>query len=127
MMRCTIPKAMLAGVSVLILAQVLYIGVLIKINHHELLRLLLLIAPSISAFVAAYLAPRRKVVVGLSMALYGAALGVLSSVGYESFGLHVDRLGGLWATFVILIVYYLVLSLMGSAGGYFLSRKSKPV
>lgn len=126
-MRWTIPKAMLAGISVLILAQVLYIGVLVKISHHELLRLMLLIAPGIAAFAAAYLAPRRKLLVGLSMAMYGAAIGVLSALGYESFGLHVDRVGGLWTTFVILLVYYLALSLMGSVGGYFLSRKGKTV
>ena len=125
MMRWTIPKAMLAGISVLVLAQVLYIGVLVKISHHELLRLMLLIAPGIASFAAAYLAPRRKLLVGLSMAMYGAAIGVLSALGYESFGLHVDRVGGLWTTFVILLVYYLALSLMGSVGGYFLSRKGK--
>ena len=125
MMRWTMPKAMLAGISVLVLAQILYIGVLVKINHHELLRLLLLIAPGLAAFVAAYLAPRRKLLVGLSMAMYGAVIGVLSALGYESFGLHVDRIGGVWATFLILLVYYLVLSLVGSAGGYLLSRKGK--
>lgn len=122
MMHRTISKATLAGIGVLILAQALYIGVLVKITHHELLRLLLLIAPSLAAFIAAYLAPRRKLLVGLSMALYGAVIGVLSAFWYESFGLHVDRIGGVWATFLILLVYYLALSLVGGAGGYFLSR-----
>src|SRR3569833_2259926 len=107
MMRWTILKAMLAGISVLVLAQILYIGVLIKITHHELLRLLLLIAPCLAAFVAANLAPHRKLIVGLSMAIYGVVIGVLSALGYESFGLHVDRIGGVWATFLILLVYYL--------------------
>jgi hypothetical protein len=114
---------MLAGISVLILAQVLYVGVLLKISHHELLRLILLVVPGLAAFAAAYLAPRRKLLVGLSMAIYGAVIGVLSALGYESLGLHVDRIGGAWTTFTILLVYYLVLSFVGSMGGYFLSRK----
>lgn len=123
MIRWTIPKAILAGISVLVLAQVLYIGVLAKINHYELLRLLLLSSPGLAAFTAAYLAPHRKVVIGISMAMYGAVIGMLSALGYEYLGLYVDSVGGPLATFLILLAYNGALSIVGSVAGFFLSRK----
>jgi hypothetical protein len=125
MIHWTAQRAVLAGIGVLILAQLLYIGVLLKINHHELLRWILLGAPGLAAFIAAYSAPNRKLLIGLSMALYGALIGMLSAIGYEYFGLHVDRIGGLFATFMILLAYYAALSIVGSVAGLFLSRKTK--
>lgn len=121
MIQWTVPKATLAGIGVFVFGQVLYVG----FSHQELLRLVLLGTPGFAAFVAAYLAPRWKIVVGMSMAIYGAVLGELMARVYEYFGGHVDQIGGLLATLVILLVYYLALSLMGSVGGYFLSRKGK--
>lgn len=125
MIRWTIAKAVLAGVGVLFLAQALYLGVLIKISHHEQLRLILLGSPALAAFAAAYLAPRRKLMAGLLMAICGAVIGTLSGLAYEFFGLHVDRIGGVLATFLILLAYDGVLSFLGSAAGVFLSRPSE--
>ena len=122
MMRWTVVQAALAGIGILILGQILYIGVLVKISEHELLRFALLAFPTFAAFVAAYLAPRRKLVVGISMAIFGASVGMLFALGYEYFGLHVDRIGGLLATFSILLAYNSVFCLVGSLAGYFLSR-----
>jgi hypothetical protein len=121
MMHWTAPKAALAGVSVFVLGQVMYYG----FSHHELLRLVLLGTPGFAAFVAAYFAPRRKIAIGMSMALYGAVVGQLMTSGYEYLGGYVDHIGGVLETFVILLSYYLVLSLIGSVTGYFLSRKIK--
>jgi len=121
MMRWTVPKATLAGIGVFILGQVLYVG----FSDHELLRLVLLGTPTFAAFIAAYLAPRWKIVVGMSMAIYGAALGELIARGYEHFGGHVDHIGGLLATLAILLVYHSAFSLVGTVAGAFMSRKSQ--
>jgi len=123
--RWTLVKALFAGVGVLFLAQALYLGVLIKISYHEQLRLILLGSPALAAFAAAYFAPRRKLMAGLLMAICGAAIGTLSSLAYEFLGLHVDRIGGLLATFLILLAYDSVLSFLGGAAGVFFSRSSQ--
>jgi hypothetical protein len=119
MIRSTIPRASLAGIGVFVLGQVLYV----IYSHHELLRLVLLGTPGFSAFVAAFLAPRRKMLVGLSMAVYGAVLGELMARVYEYFGGHVDHIGGVVATFVILLVYHGALAVVGSVAGILISRR----
>ncbi len=125
MIRATEQKAVLAGVGVLFLAQVLYVLVLVKVSYHEILRSMLLGAPAMAACMAAYLSPSRKMLIGLSMALCGAVIGLLSAMGYEYFGLHVDRIGGPLATFAILLAYYVALSVAGSVVGIALSRKGE--
>ena len=77
----------------------------------------------LAVFIAAYLAPRRKLVVGVSMAIFGASISMLSALGYEYFGFHVDHIGGLFATFLILLSYNAAFCVVGSMAGYFLSRK----
>ena len=125
MMRWSVAKAVLAGISILMLGQILYIGVLVKISQHELLRFTLLAFPALAAFVAAYLAPRHKLVVGISMAIFGASISMLSALGYKYLGFHVDSIGGVLATFSILFVYNAVFCVVGSLAGYFLSRKKQ--
>ena len=124
--RWALAKALIAGISVLILTQVLYIGVLVKINYYELLRWVLLVSPCLAAFSTAYLAPRQKVIWGISMSVFGVVIGMLSAIGYEYFGLTVDHIGGPVATFVILMAYHAPLSIVGSVAGYFLSKKRAP-
>jgi len=116
--------ATVGGVVVLVSAQVLYIGVLIRVPFHEQLRSTLLIFPCLAAFAAAYLAPRRKLLTGMSMTVVGAFIGLVSSAIYQRLGFHVDRIGTLPATALILIVYYGLLSLAGSVGGMCMSRYS---
>lgn len=123
MIRWTVAKAMMAGISVIIFAQLLYVAVLLKIADYELLRLILLGFPCLAAFVAAYWSPCRKISVGVSMAMYGAVIGVLSASCYDYFALPVDRIGGLFTTFFILLVYYGALSIVGSVAGVLLSRR----
>ncbi len=123
MIRSTVVKAILAGICILILGQMLYIGVLVKINQHELLRLVLLAFPTFAAFIAAYLAPRSKLIVGISMAIFGASISMLSAFTYEYFGFHVDHIGGILVTFLILLAYNAAFCVVGTLAGYFLSRK----
>jgi hypothetical protein len=119
MIRWSVPKASLAGITVFVLGDALYLA----FSHYELLRLVLLCTPGFAAFAAAYWAPRWKMMVGMSMAIYGTAIGELMARVFEYFGGHVDRVGGLAATLLILLVYYGVLGLLGSMAGAFLSKK----
>lgn len=115
--------AILAGLGLLFVAQVLYVGVLTKVSYHEQLRLILLTAPAVAAFAVAYLAPRRKFLAGLSVAVAGAVIGIVSSHVYRRLGLHVDQIGGMVATFLVLLTYQGVASVVGSAAGVFLSLR----
>lgn len=119
MIQWSVLKASLAGVVVFLLGNMLYLA----FSYHELLRLLLLGTPGFSAFVAAYLAPRWKMAVGMSMAIYGAVFGELMARVFEYFGGHVDHIGGLVATLIILLTYYGVVSVIGSFAGVFLSKR----
>ena len=121
MINWTLPKAITVGICVFIFAQIMYVGVLVKISHYEILRLILLGSPGFAAFVTAYFAPHQKVVTGTFMAIPGTVIAMLAAFGYEYFGLHVDQIGGLMATFVILITYHAALCVVGSFAGYFLS------
>jgi len=116
-------RAFTAGIGVLLAAQILYVGVLARINHHELLRSVLLAFPFAAAFLTAWLAPRRKMLAGLSMAVFGAAIGVAASFVYERLGFVVDEIGGLAATFLILLAYQGVSCVLGSGLAIFVWRR----
>jgi hypothetical protein len=60
MIQPTVTRAVAVGIAVLILANVLWVGVLWEVKFYEMLRMMLLIAPGISSFLVAYLAPRGK-------------------------------------------------------------------
>lgn len=107
----------------LVFAQVLYVGVLIKICHYELLRWVILGAPAFAAFMASYLAPNRKFLKGTSMTFYGAVIGMLSAMLYRGFGFNIDNIGGFSQGFIVVFIYYGVLSLVGSVAGMIVSRK----
>lgn len=119
MIRWSVPKASLAGIAVFVLGDALYLA----FSHYELLRLVLLGTPGFAAFVAAYWTPRWKIAVGMSMAIYGAVLGELMARVYEYSGGHVDHIGGLAATLLILLAYYGAISIVGSMAGAFLSKR----
>ncbi|QBC43324.1 hypothetical protein [Iodobacter fluviatilis] len=122
MIHQTMLKAIIVGVSVLVLAQVLYIGVLLRIEHHDVLRILLLFFPCISAFLSACIAPRRKLLIGMSMAIWGSLIAIFSAMIYERMGLPVDSIGGPLATLVVVFTYDAILSILGGAAGYCCSR-----
>ena len=121
-MRSTVLKATLAGIGVYVLSSILFAGVLLKISHHELLRWILYGTPGYAACIAAYLSPKRKLLIGMSMALYGAVMGPLSTPMYEYFGLPVDYIGTPLETFVIYLVYCAIWAVVGSGMGIVLSQ-----
>lgn len=122
MSRQTTLRAVAVGISILVLAQVMYLGVLVKVEHHELLRVVLLFSPGVAAFATAFLAPTRKFLAGVSMAVWGTAIALLAAAGYELLGLPVDSIGGPVATMAIVLAYYSLLSILGGAVGHVLSR-----
>ena len=121
-MRLTVPRAMMAGIGILILDLILYSWVLLAANSHEFLRYISLSAPGLAACVTAYLSSRQKLLVGMSMAVYGALGGMLSDPLYEYFGLYIDHVGTPLETFVIRLVYCSALAALGSVVGIVLSR-----
>ena len=82
------------------------------------------LGPPMAAFVVAYLAPRNKRIIGLSMALWGAALSDLLPLFYDLIGLPVDHIGlkGNVIRFFMNLVIYGFLCAIGSALGYLLSQ-----
>jgi|ERR1700682_3435624 len=118
----TMTKAVVVGIAVLILANVLWLGVLWEVRFYELVRVTLLIFPSIASFLVAYLAPRRKIVLGISMAVWGAMIGTLATSIYEHFGVPVDQIGGPVMIFFVLLAYQFVFCTVGSVAGYLFWR-----
>jgi hypothetical protein len=122
MIRGTMFKASIVGIAVLVLANVLWLGVLLEVRFHETLRVALYFFPGFAAFFATYLAPRRKILMGLSMGGYGAVIATLSSFVYKQIGFHIDDIGGPLATFVMLLAYHVVYCVVGTAAGYCVAR-----
>lgn len=107
-------RALTVGIGMLIAAQILYVGVLARISHHELLRSVLLAFPFVAAFLTAWLAPRQKMLAGLALAVCGAALGVVASFVYARLGFVVDDIGSVAATFLVLLAYQAVACVVGA-------------
>jgi len=125
MIQPTATRAVVVGIAVLILANVLWLGVLWEVKFYQLLRMALLISPGIASFLVAYLAPRVKIVLGLSMAAWGAIIGTFATSIYEHFGVPVDNIGGPMAVFVVLLVYQVVICTVGSVVGFLFWRIKK--
>ena len=79
-----------------------------------------------AAFVTAYLTPRRKILMGTSMALLAASLAGILNFVCEALGRAVDFPGirGMTILVVISLVFNGVLCIAGATCGYFLTRKS---
>ena len=117
-------RAWLVGVAVLFVANG---GWLISLQTHrfsETLVLLLWISPLIAAFVSAYLSPRKKVLLGTSLAIPSAALVAVLNFIYELFGNAVDFPGvrGGAILFIVTLGYSVLLCALGGVAGYYLTR-----
>ncbi|CAK0764911.1 membrane hypothetical protein [Gammaproteobacteria bacterium] len=111
----------------IIFSHILFVGVLVNIAHHELLDFILIGTPGYAAFVATYLAQSWKIAVGLSMSVCAALVSIVSACLYEYMGFPIDHIGTLWTTFIILLVYYIPMGILGSTLGYVLSRSLRTV
>ena len=90
-------KAIIIGSLIFIISQFVYTGVLMKIHHHEILRLILMATPSIAVFVSIITSRDNEKFIALIMILIGAVISILSSFIYEYFGFNVDHFGGLFS------------------------------
>jgi hypothetical protein len=114
-----------AGFIILLIVDMMVVVATLIEVYPQALMLLLRISPFIAAFVSAYLSPRRKVIMGTSMAIPTALLGVLVTFAYQLFGKEVDFRGiaGSLIVFAVSLVYGAVLCAIGGIVGYLLSMK----
>ena len=120
-------RAWVIGFMILLAVDMMVvIATLIEVYPRALLRLLQ-VSPFVAAFASAYLAPRKKIILGTSMAIPGTILIVVMTFAYQLFGKDVDFPGlrGGLILFTISIAYGGILCALGGGAGYFLTRKSR--
>ncbi len=118
-------RAWAVGFVILLTVDVMVVIATIIEVYPRVLWLLLQISPFVAAFISAYLSPRKKVLVGTSMAIPAAILGVVVTFLYQLFGKAVD-FPGLKGGLILLevsIIYGLILCVLGGTLGYLITRK----
>ena len=94
-------------------------------QYSEPLVFLLWLAPLVAAFVSAYLAPRKKILLGMSMILPTTILAVTLNFVYQWLGNSVDfpgARGGL-ILFTTTLVYSGILCVLGTMAGVVFAKK----
>jgi len=94
-------------------------------QYSEVLVFLLWSSPLVAALVTAYLAPRKKILLGMSMVLPTMILAVTLNFVYQWLGNAVDFTGarGSVILFTTTLVYSGILCVLGSMGGVVLAKK----
>jgi hypothetical protein len=114
----------LGGGIVLVVNGAWFISLWVN-KFSEVLMFFLWSAPAVAAFVTAYLSPRKKVLLGVSIAPLAVILVCTLNFAYQAFGHAVDfhgiRGGIILAT--ITMVFDGVLCAIGATCGYLLTRK----
>src|SRR5688500_1096253 len=114
-------RAWLYGVLVLIIVHLLLWGVVAQIPFSELLRNVLFAGPPAASLLTAYLSPRHRFLMGMSLAPCGALIGYAAQLLYAAFGYHVDRLGvDALSTLQVLLVFNVLYAVIGSLLGILL-------
>jgi hypothetical protein len=82
-------------------------------------------APLVAAFLAAHLAPERRMVAGMSMVLPATLLTVAMNSLYQSLGHHVDFPGlqGAVIATILSLIWNTILCVLGTVAGYLLARQ----
>lgn len=85
------------------------------------------VSPFVAAVVSGYLAPRKNVIIGFSMALPATIMVVAVTVLYQLFGKPVDFPGfkGGAILFFVTFVYSCLLSFAGATIGHFIAKKKR--
>lgn len=117
------------GVSVLLGALLLWVGILF-VEDKRLFRIgeaILWGSPLIAALVASWLTPRRKFLVGLSMAPIAAFLHVLANGVFQALGRPVDFSGaeGGVLFFMLVLAGAAIPALVGTLVGMSLSTRER--
>jgi hypothetical protein len=120
-------KALVVGVGLLIAAYGLWFATLQNEQFSEINVLILWVSPFIAAFVSAYLAPRNKLLLGISMALPTAILSVALNYLHQAQGNSVDFPGsrGAMILFMTTLLYSGILCSIGAVIGRALSNKKE--
>ncbi len=123
-MKISIGKSWALGTLIVLAVYGAWFASLQAKVFSEILMLLLWGGPIVGAFTVAYLSPRHKILLGVSMALPASILAGALNLAYESLGNAVDFPGqrGGMILVAVSLAYNVVLCLLGSAFGYFLSR-----
>ncbi|MGH8653097.1 MAG: hypothetical protein ACREYE_13435 [Gammaproteobacteria bacterium] len=124
-MTAPVLRALAFGVGILLLADAMWVMVLMSTTYPTALAWALQSSPAITAFTVAYLAPRKKILLGMSMVIFAASLASAAKLVYGALGLPTDLPGirGARIVFTIALVSGSILCAIGTAAGYFLSRK----
>jgi|ERR1700690_213325 len=106
-----------------IVDMMVFVATLINYDQRALMPLLR-ISPFVASFVAAYLSPRNKFTIGMSLAIPTAILGLVVTIAYQLFGKAVDFAGlqGGLILFAVSLAYGFILCSLGGAAGCFLAR-----
>jgi len=76
-------KAWSIGFIILFIADMMVVVATLFNYHPRALMLLLRISPFVASFVAAYLSPRNKFTLGMSLAIPTAILGLVVTIAYQ--------------------------------------------
>lgn len=118
-------RALVIGVGILLLGELIWVLCFLFETYSTLMAWILWLFPAIAAFVIAYLAPRKKFLMGMLIAVCGAVLYGTSNLIFEAVGLPVDFYGvkGGLIVLTLILVNNVVLCSISSTVGYLLSRK----
>jgi hypothetical protein len=118
-------KALMVGIGLLIAAYALWFITLQIEQYSEFNVLILWASPFIAALVSAYLAPRKKLLLGISMVLPTAILGVTLNYIDQAQGNPVDFPGssGALILFTTTLLYSAILCSVGAVIGRALSNR----
>ena len=123
-------KAWMLGAGVLLIAHGMWFVALQANIFSQPLVLLLWISPIVAAFVSAYIAPRKKILLGSSMAIFATILVAGLNFFYQALGHAVDFPGDRGALTLVTVMFgwNLILAVLGSTTAYFLttSRSRQP-
>jgi hypothetical protein len=119
-------RAWMFGFGILIAADVSWLIALQVEKFSMILLVIVQISPFFAALVSAYLAPRKKIMLGTTMAVPAALLVVTLTFVFQLFGKPVDFPGprGGLMLFTITLLYSALLSALGGVVGYFITKKS---
>lgn len=124
-MSNTMLRAWSAGAGIIILVYTAWFIALQAAQYSEALVVLLWLSPLAAALVTSYLAPRKKILLGISMVLPATILAVALNSVYQWLGNAVDFPGvqGGLILFTTTFVYGGILCGLGSIGGVVLAKK----
>ncbi len=106
-----------------IVDMMVFLATLINYDPRALM-LPLRISPFVASFVAAYLSPRNKCTLGMSLAIPTAILSLVVTIAYQLLGKAVDFAGfqGGIILFAVSLAYGFILCSLGGAVGCFLAK-----